>query len=105
MVADVHRTIKYGGIFIYPATSDSPNGKVCSIEFDLFQLLSKTFSCIQLRLLYEYNPMAFIVIQAGGKASTGKIDILDVVPEAIHQRVPIYLGSKLDVEEALTYIK
>jgi len=85
MVADVHRTIKYGGIFIYPATSDSPNGK--------------------LRLLYECNPMAYIIEQAGGKASTGKIDILDIVPEAIHQRVPIYLGSKLDVEEALSYIK
>jgi len=85
MVADVHRTIKYGGIFIYPATSDSPNGK--------------------LRLLYECNPMAFIITQAGGKASTGKIDILDVVPTSIHQRVPIYLGSKLDVEEALSYIK
>jgi len=85
MVADVHRTIKYGGIFIYPATSDSPNGK--------------------LRLLYECNPMAYIIEQAGGKASTGKIDVLDVVPEAIHQRVPIYLGSKLDVDEALSYIK
>jgi len=85
MVADVHRTIKYGGIFIYPATTESPKGK--------------------LRLLYECNPMAFIITQAGGKASTGKIDILDVVPEAIHQRVPIYLGSKLDVEEALSYIK
>ncbi|XP_063697386.1 fructose-1,6-bisphosphatase 1 isoform X2 [Culicoides brevitarsis] len=85
MVADVHRTIKYGGIFIYPATKASPNGK--------------------LRLLYEGNPMAFIVTQAGGKASTGKEDILDVVPEKIHQRVPVYLGSKLDVEEALSYIK
>ncbi|KAG4074159.1 hypothetical protein HA402_014364 [Bradysia odoriphaga] len=85
MVADVHRTIKYGGIFIYPATSESPNGK--------------------LRLLYECNPMAFIITQAGGKASTGKVDILDVVPQSIHQRCPIYLGSKLDVEEALSYIK
>lgn len=85
MVADVHRTIKYGGIFIYPATADSPNGK--------------------LRLLYECNPMAYIITQAGGKASTGKIDILDVVPKAIHERCPIYLGSKLDVDEALSYIK
>lgn len=49
--------------------------------------------------------MAFIITQAGGKASTGKIDILDVVPQGIHQRVPIYLGSKFDVEEALSYIK
>lgn len=85
MVADVHRTIKYGGIFIYPATTSSKNGK--------------------LRLLYECNPMAFIVERAGGKASAGKIDILDIVPTSIHQRSPIYMGSKLDVEEALSYIK
>lgn len=85
MVADVHRTIKYGGIFIYPATSASKNGK--------------------LRLLYEGNPMAFIVTKAGGLASTGKCNILDVVPDAIHQRCPVFLGSKLDVEEALSYIK
>lgn len=85
MVADVHRTIKYGGIFIYPATTSSKNGK--------------------LRLLYECNPMAFIVERAGGKASAGKVDILDIVPTGIHQRSPIYLGSKLDVEEALSYIK
>jgi len=85
MVADVHRTIKYGGIFLYPATSESPNGK--------------------LRLLYECNPMAFIIAQAGGKASTGKVDILDIQPESIHQRSPIYLGSPHDVDEALSYIK
>lgn len=85
MVADVHRTIKYGGIFIYPATTSSRNGK--------------------LRLLYEGIPMSFIVEKAGGRASTGKIDILDIVPTSIHQRSPIYLGSKLDVEEALSYIK
>lgn len=85
MVADVHRTIKYGGIFIYPATNSSKNGK--------------------LRLLYEGNPMAYIVTQAGGLASTGKVDILDIEPESIHQRCPVYLGSKKDVEEALSYIK
>ena len=85
MVADVHRTIKYGGIFIYPATTSSKNGK--------------------LRLLYECNPMAYIVERAGGRASAGKVDVLDIVPTAIHQRSPIYLGSKLDVEEALSYIK
>lgn len=84
MVADVHRTIKYGGIFIYPATSSSPNGK--------------------LRLMYEGNPMAFVVTQAGGKASTGAQDILDVVPKKIHERAPVFLGSKLDVEEALSFI-
>ncbi|XP_026462576.1 fructose-1,6-bisphosphatase 1-like [Ctenocephalides felis] len=85
MVADVHRTIKYGGIFIYPATSASPKGK--------------------LRLLYECIPMAFILTQAGGLASSGKQPILDVQPESIHQRCPIFLGSKNDVEEALSYVK
>jgi fructose-1,6-bisphosphatase I len=84
MVADVHRTIKYGGIFIYPATSAAKNGK--------------------LRLLYECNPMAYIVVKAGGKASTGKIDVLDLVPDAIHQRCPIFLGSKLDVDDALSFV-
>lgn len=85
MVADVHRTIKYGGIFLYPATKDSPKGK--------------------LRLLYECNPMAYILTQAGGLASTGKIPILDVQPESIHQRCPIFLGSKDDVEDVLAIIK
>ncbi|XP_044738422.1 fructose-1,6-bisphosphatase 1 [Chrysoperla carnea] len=81
MVADVHRTIKYGGIFLYPATKDAPNGK--------------------LRLLYEANPMAYIIERAGGMASTGKIAILDVVPTKIHERVPVILGSALDVQECL----
>ncbi|XP_055301210.1 fructose-1,6-bisphosphatase 1 [Sitodiplosis mosellana] len=84
MVADVHRTIKYGGIFLYPATSQSPNGK--------------------LRLLYEGNPMAYIIEQAGGKASTGTQRILDVVPESIHQRCPVFLGSSNDVDEVLSYV-
>ncbi|XP_065357879.1 fructose-1,6-bisphosphatase 1 [Calliphora vicina] len=83
MVADVHRTIKYGGIFIYPATKSAPNGK--------------------LRLLYECNPMAYLMTEAGGLASNGKIPILDIVPQKIHERCPIFLGSKLDVEEALDY--
>ncbi|CAH1960037.1 unnamed protein product [Acanthoscelides obtectus] len=85
MVADVHRTIKYGGIFIYPATSSSPKGK--------------------LRLLYECIPMAFIMTQAGGLASNGKIPILDIQPTAIHERSPIFLGSKDDVQEVLDVIK
>ncbi|KAM7352808.1 fructose-1,6-bisphosphatase isoform 2-T2 [Cochliomyia hominivorax] len=83
MVADVHRTIKYGGIFIYPATKSAPNGK--------------------LRLLYECNPMAYLITQAGGLASNGKINVLDIVPQKIHERSPIFLGSKKDVEEALEY--
>lgn len=85
MVADVHRTIKYGGIFIYPATKSAPNGK--------------------LRLLYECNPMAYLIIKAGGLASNGSISILDIVPQKIHERSPIFLGSKTDVEEALSYLK
>lgn len=79
MVADVHRTLFYGGIFIYPADKKSPNGK--------------------LRLLYEAAPMAFLMEQAGGKATTGKELILDVVPDQIHQRVPVYMGSSEDVSD------
>ncbi|RWS28328.1 fructose-1:6-bisphosphatase 1-like protein [Leptotrombidium deliense] len=79
MVADVHRTLKYGGIFMYPATKDAPKGK--------------------LRLMYECNPMSFIIEKAGGQATTGKIPILDVVPTSIHQRCPIFLGSFDDVND------
>lgn len=85
MVADVHRTIKYGGIFMYPATTDSPKGK--------------------LRLLYECNPMAYVMEQAGGKATTGKMPILDVKPTAIHERTPIFLGSTNDVQEVIELYK
>ncbi|XP_053611903.1 fructose-1,6-bisphosphatase 1 [Plodia interpunctella] len=85
MVADVHRTIKYGGIFLYPATKSAPNGK--------------------LRLLYECNPMSFIVNEAGGLSTDGRGSVLELVPTSIHQRAPCYLGSKKDVEELLTYLK
>jgi len=85
MVADVHRTLKYGGIFMYPATTDSPKGK--------------------LRLLYECIPMAYIIEQAGGLATSGTIPILDIVPDSIHQRSPIFLGSKEDVEDVLKCFK
>jgi fructose-1,6-bisphosphatase I len=81
MVADIHRTIKYGGIFAYPASTDAPKGK--------------------LRLLYEGFPMAFLIEQAGGLATDGTKPILDIVPESIHQRSPIFLGSKEDVEDVL----
>lgn len=84
MVADVHRTLKYGGVFMYPANKTTPNGK--------------------LRLLYECNPMAFIMEEAGGMASNGKIPILDIVPTSIHERTPIFLGSKEDVQEILDII-
>ncbi|XP_033228107.1 fructose-1,6-bisphosphatase 1 isoform X2 [Belonocnema kinseyi] len=85
MVADVHRTIKYGGIFMYPATKENPSGK--------------------LRLLYECIPMAYIVSQAGGQASNGDIDILDMIPMDIHQRSSIFLGSTEDVQDILQFNK
>lgn len=85
MVADVHRTLLKGGIFMYPADTKNPNGK--------------------LRLLYEANPMAFLIEQAGGMASTGHKRILDIVPESLHQRVPVILGSPYDVQKALEFIE
>lgn len=85
MVADVHRTIVYGGIFMYPATKESPKGK--------------------LRLMYECNPMSFIVEKAGGLSTNGSISILDIKPESIHQRTPIFLGSREDVEEIIALYK
>ncbi len=78
MVADIHRNLLYGGIFIYPADRRNPNGK--------------------LRLMYECNPMAFIIEAAGGKAIDGKNRILEIQPEELHQRVPIYIGSPDDVD-------
>jgi fructose-1,6-bisphosphatase I len=83
MVADVHRTLLYGGIFGYPADKKNPDGK--------------------LRLLYEAAPMAFLVEQAGGKALTGKTRIMDLEPQSVHQRVPCILGSPEDVEEMQRY--
>ena len=74
LVADAHRTLLKGGIFAYPADKKSRGGK--------------------LRLLYEANPFAFIFEAAGGKASTGSERILDIVPEALHQRVPLVIGSR-----------
>nr|KAF6484406.1 fructose-bisphosphatase 1 [Rousettus aegyptiacus] len=85
MVADVHRTLVYGGIFLYPANKKSPKGK--------------------LRLLYECNPMAYIMEKAGGLATTGKEAILDIIPTDIHQRAPVILGSPDDVTEFLEIYK
>jgi fructose-1,6-bisphosphatase I len=85
LVSDFHRNLLYGGIFLYPADYKDPNkpkGK--------------------LRVLYEASPMAFIVEQAGGLATTGKENILDIVPTELHQKVPLIIGSKEDV---LTYQK
>lgn len=80
MVADVHRNLIKGGIFIYPRSSSDPDGK--------------------LRLLYECNPMAFIVEQAGGRATSGEQRILDIEPSSLHQRTPVFIGSKALVEKA-----
>ncbi|WP_299229575.1 class 1 fructose-bisphosphatase [Sulfurihydrogenibium sp.] len=79
MVADVHRTLIKGGIFAYPADVKNKNGK--------------------LRLLYEASPMAFLTVQAGGIATTGKEDILNIKPTDIHQRVPVFLGGKYEMEK------
>lgn len=79
MVADVHRNLIKGGIFMYPGTVDKPKGK--------------------LRLLYECNPFAFIAEVAGGKATDGQQAILDIVPAELHQRSPLFIGSKRMMEE------
>jgi len=84
MVADIHRTLHYGGIFMYPADEAMPNGK--------------------LRLVYEVNPMSFIIEQAGGKASDGSRRVLDILPEALHQRLPCYMGSLYDVNEVEAFL-
>ncbi|HSA57622.1 MAG TPA: class 1 fructose-bisphosphatase [Gemmatimonadaceae bacterium] len=80
LVADFHRNLLGGGIFAYPANKQSPRGK--------------------LRLLYEANPLAFVVTQAGGAAIDGAHDILDIMPTELHQRSPLYIGSRDDVEMA-----
>ncbi|GJD06580.1 Fructose-1,6-bisphosphatase, cytosolic [Galdieria sulphuraria] len=82
---DVHRTLLYGGIFCYPADKKNPNGK--------------------LRLLYEGAPMAFLMEQAGGKASTGTENILDIQPHSIHQRTPVFMGSYEDVCDLESFCK
>ncbi|KAM9098948.1 fructose-1,6-bisphosphatase 1 [Sarcophilus harrisii] len=85
MVADVHRTLVYGGVFLYPANKKSPKGK--------------------LRLLYECNPMAFVMEKAGGLATTGNKAVLDIVPTDIHERAPVILGSPDDVNEFIEIYK
>jgi fructose-1,6-bisphosphatase I len=84
-VADFHRNLIKGGIYIYPAVEASPEGR--------------------LRLLYECNPLAFLAEQAGGLATTGTIRIMEIVPTALHQRVPYFVGSKLMVEKAMSFLK
>ena len=81
MVGDVHRTLLYGGVFGYPGDTKNKNGK--------------------LRLLYEGAPMSFIMEQAGGLSTTGTQRVMEIVPEMVHQRVPIIMGSKNDVQEVI----
>ena len=85
MVADFHRNLLYGGIYLYPASTKAPQGK--------------------LRLMYEANPMAFIAEQAGGRASNGSEDIMKIKPQKIHQRVPIFIGNRDDVNLVEDFIK
>lgn len=85
MVADVHRNLIKGGLFMYPGTTDKPNGK--------------------LRLLYECNPLAYLVEKAGGKATDGHQRILDIQPSELHQRVPLFIGSIKMMEELESYTR
>ncbi|MBI5971101.1 MAG: class 1 fructose-bisphosphatase [Deltaproteobacteria bacterium] len=80
LVSDFHRNLLKGGVFLYPGDKKSKNGK--------------------LRLLYEANPLAFIVEQAGGAASSGEGRILDIVPQGLHQKTPLIIGSRKNVDEA-----
>ena len=83
MVADVFRVLSRGGIFMYPRDAKNKDGR--------------------LRLMYEANPMSFIVEQAGGAATDGSKRILEVQPKALHQRVAVILGSKNEVERVTSY--
>jgi len=84
LVADFHRNLLYGGIYLYPGDGKNPNGK--------------------LRLLYECAPLAFIAEQAGGSASNGDRRIVDIAPESLHQRSPLFLGSPEDVKECEAFL-
>ncbi len=84
MVADIHRNLITGGIYIYPSLEDHPHGK--------------------LRLVYECNPLAFIVEQAGGMATDGERRILDIEPKELHQRTPIFIGSSEMVMKAQEFL-
>lgn len=85
MVADIHRTLITGGIFIYPASKNYPKGK--------------------LRLMYECNPLSFIIEQAGGMAIDGNRRIMEIEPEVIHERTPIYIGSPENVSTVKSFLE
>ncbi|MHC4100766.1 MAG: class 1 fructose-bisphosphatase [Planctomycetota bacterium] len=84
MVADVHRILVQGGVFLYPPTAKNPQGKI--------------------RLMYEANPMAMIVEQAGGKASDGTGAVLEIEPTELHQRTPVIMGSANEVDHVLKHL-
>jgi fructose-1,6-bisphosphatase I len=84
LVADFHRNLLKGGIFIYPRTNQYPNGK--------------------LRLLFEANALAFIAEQAGGLATTNDSMVLDIQPNSIHQTIPFYVGPKTMVKQLLSHL-
>ncbi len=88
MVAEVHRILVRGGVFMYPIDTKTKNGQASSGK---------------LRLMYEANPMSFIVEQAGGASTTGAQRILEVLPNGLHQRVPVMMGSKREVERLVAY--
>ena len=81
LVADFHRNLLKGGIFLYAGDRKSPDGK--------------------LRLMYEANPLGFVAVQAGGAASSGKQPIMDIQPERLHQRTPLILGNRDVVEQTV----
>ena len=85
LVADFHRNLIKGGIYIYPKTTTDPEGK--------------------LRLLYECNPLAFIAEQAGGKATDGFQPVLTIKPKSLHQRISYFVGSKTMMEQAMSFMK
>ena len=84
-MADFHRNLLKGGVFIYPQDKSNPNGK--------------------LRLMYEANPLSYIIKQAGGLGSSGVEDILDIEPQSLHQRTPLILGNSDAVESIVLYEK
>ncbi len=85
LVADFHRTLLKGGVFLYPETKKDPKGK--------------------LRLLYEANPMAFLAEQAGGRATDGRMRILEKEPADLHERTPLLIGSRGEVERVTRFLE
>jgi fructose-1,6-bisphosphatase I len=84
-VGDIHRILTRGGIFMYPYDLKDPK------------------KAGKLRLMYEANPMSFLIEQAGGASSTGRMRIMEISPHDLHQRVPVILGSKNEVERVISY--